>query len=481
MISKYKDISIIYGGSGYEYAKTLDEMIRRLQTENRYPFISSIVMEKILTGEILTSVINIFKNSDICIAILTADDTVISNGSEKLRLRQNVVFELGMALFHLGKGNCIVLSDFDTRSGSFDMPSDLTGIEITYFEKDDFENTAKDVLKKLINLSSDTNAGEFRYDNLLHRKNYYVDYRSLLGANGKDLSESNAGLERVLDIWTCECSSLLHYDEKVMYFLERIGFIPLFGSGCAVDRWYDETKKIVSGYTVEDVEKYGKKKDIDAVRELALLTLEYSGTKADPNASVEDYEDYYSRFELLDFGDEASWNPLVMTIYHDYFGLTCNRLCDQTGDISYAIAAKEHFEKAVEFIDRVDVDMCVWEGYLRFNIARALFRIMELGKDDSLCQRLLEEYKRAVLIRRRWLENDEFGIVLRNALSYEYFIAKEKYIFTQNKLNRKTYAETVREYEKLESELSAYISKDSLGDKLMQIQATIITNKNKLQ
>lgn len=94
MISRYKTISIIYGGSGGKYAKLLNDTINEYKQENRYLLTSRIVMESILTGDILEEVSQLFKNTEICIAILTSDDCCLKADKNMLRLRQNVVFEL---------------------------------------------------------------------------------------------------------------------------------------------------------------------------------------------------------------------------------------------------------------------------------------------------------------------------------------------------------------------------------------------------
>ena len=101
MVKKYKTVSIIYGGSGRNYATKMKNLIDKLSSEKKIPIRSLIVMDSILTGDLLSSITSLFNGSDLCVTFLTSDD--LANG--KGRLRQNVVFELGMAIFHLGKQN----------------------------------------------------------------------------------------------------------------------------------------------------------------------------------------------------------------------------------------------------------------------------------------------------------------------------------------------------------------------------------------
>ena len=142
MISKYKTVSIIYGGSGRGYAELLNEKISKVSEKQRYPICSKLIMETILTKELLSDVINLFKESEFCVAFLTADDVVMA-GNKKLRLRQNVIFELGMALIQLGRERCMLLCDFDYRSADFDLPSDMNSLEILCFEPDDIDKVTK--------------------------------------------------------------------------------------------------------------------------------------------------------------------------------------------------------------------------------------------------------------------------------------------------------------------------------------------------
>lgn len=77
MISHYKTVSIVYGGNARIYAEKLNDRIVDLSETDRYPIRSKIIMENILTQELLSEVINLFKQSELCVAFLTADDTAM--------------------------------------------------------------------------------------------------------------------------------------------------------------------------------------------------------------------------------------------------------------------------------------------------------------------------------------------------------------------------------------------------------------------
>ncbi len=49
MISKYKNVAVIYGGKGRNYAEALHKSILKISDEERYPICSKLIMETILT------------------------------------------------------------------------------------------------------------------------------------------------------------------------------------------------------------------------------------------------------------------------------------------------------------------------------------------------------------------------------------------------------------------------------------------------
>ena len=159
MLKRYKLVSIVYGGSGAKYAKDFRDMILRRSEEERYPIAAKIVMESVLTGDLLQSITDLFTQTEFCLTILTADDCCVVEDKNVKRIRQNVVFELGMAVYRLGREKCILLSDFDPASGEVELPSDLKGMDIKYFTEETRQQVFEDVLDKILQLSSAENNG----------------------------------------------------------------------------------------------------------------------------------------------------------------------------------------------------------------------------------------------------------------------------------------------------------------------------------
>lgn len=61
MIQGYKNISIIYGGTGREYAQTLKKKIEDISNAERFPICARIINDRVLTRELLHDVMKQFK------------------------------------------------------------------------------------------------------------------------------------------------------------------------------------------------------------------------------------------------------------------------------------------------------------------------------------------------------------------------------------------------------------------------------------
>ena len=153
MIHRYKIISIIYGGSGKTHAKAFNKRITKIASDERYPISTTLIMENILTSELFNDVMDLFRTSEFCIAFLTANDIYNKDNLENSRLRQNVIFELGMALIQLGRERCIFQSGFDVQAKSFDMPTDMNSLEIKQFNIANMDEVFAFVVEKILTFS----------------------------------------------------------------------------------------------------------------------------------------------------------------------------------------------------------------------------------------------------------------------------------------------------------------------------------------
>src|ERR1700685_3297181 len=78
-----------------------------------------------LTQGTLESLIMALSRFDFALLVLTADDLIISRGTEKAAARDNVLFELGLFIGSLGRDRTFMVYD---RTKPPTLPSDLAGI-----------------------------------------------------------------------------------------------------------------------------------------------------------------------------------------------------------------------------------------------------------------------------------------------------------------------------------------------------------------
>ncbi len=481
MIERYKTISIIYGGNGGQYAKTLNQMINDYEKENRYPITSRIVMEKILTKDILSEVTKLFRETEICIAVLTAEDCCLKKDGEQVyRLRQNVVFELGMALFHLGRERCILLGDFADKTTDVELPSDMSGLDIRFFNEDNQTEIFQEVLEKVLKLSRTPSLQEEskkeipQYDNLLCRSCYYVDYGQLFRRYDKKIGlKNNDYLQNLLQDWLSECKSLKYFDERLTYVFERIAFMPLFGKQEAVSNWYIQAEEIVGGYDERDIEYYQNPKLLKYAKTVFTVVNAYTKFKMVDgfNPKQEDYDELLLNLKFNPPPKNTQINPLIEVLYYDYMGLIHMHLYGFTNASEHLFAAKSCYEKIIdEYLDKVDLDLSVWGGFLYYNLARLYGKIWEYDSSMIDPSEILNAYLRATSIRKRWLSASGFNSMIQNALSYEYFISKIDYIHQMKLLNVKDKQEINSEYQKVEGEIESYCNDDERLERLMFVQ-----------
>lgn len=478
MVRKYKTVSIIYGGKGRDYATFLNDKLTALSNKERYPIEPKIIMERVLTRELLSDVMTLFDESEFCVAFLTADDVYASNDGGKKRLRQNVVFELGMALIQMGRERCILLSDFDVHSSDFELPSDMNSLEIRQFDSATFEETIDDVVHKILELSrtsaNDNIVSESipQYDGLLVREKYFIDYENVFELPyTRKSSEGKEFLRETLTGWFKECEELKHFDERAVYIFERIGFLPIFGNIREATDWLNDVSRLLGNYAVSDIEYYGDKTILDFVRNLVRCVIEYTQIKSVPeHIDYARYKRLISVFQRKELPKASDINPLISVVYYDYFGLTYMKLYDGYGDTDYIVKAQEAFEVALLFAKKVDLGINIWHGFISYNLARAYAAQEKYDEADRY-------YIEAIDMREDWLRTDKYNVIVRNALSSEYFIAKIDRTYMHKKTKRLSIEEVLREFDNIEIELNTYFDVDDALGQLLYVRKLL--NKRK--
>lgn len=475
MISKYVDVSIIYGGTGRKYAAMLKKRIDELAENERYPVSACIIMESILTRDLLSDVMRIFRDSEICVAFLTPDDISSDENGKRKRLRQNVVFEIGMAMMELGRENCILLSNFDTKSPDFELPSDMNGLEIMSFSDEDLPSVIEKVVEKVLDMSrSFGREGKKnipQYDNLLTREKYRVDFENIFFDSPGSHFRENGNIKDILKYWLSECGSFSHYDEKALYMFERIGFLPVFDKIPEAREWLIRTAEMLESYSESDIEYYNDTRILDFTRNLVECIINYTGLKTlGDGTDLDRYRALLDDFLSEPYLENTVLNPLISVVYYDYLGLTYMRLFRIAGNVSDIETARGLLEKALEYSDKVDMSCKIWGGFIMYNLARTYAFQEETEKAARY-------YKKAIKIRKDWLKYFKNNVTVRNAVSSEYFIAKLDYLDMCKKYRLEKKKDIKKEYDDLEKELDVYCDKDERLEKLSFIRTQLNLRK----
>lgn len=93
---------------------------------------------------ILLDILNILKKVDYGIFVFTFDDFTVMRDTEKYVARDNVIFELGIFLGHLGKEQCFIVQPRDVEN--VHLPTDLLGIETIYYDNNREDNNLEGAL-----------------------------------------------------------------------------------------------------------------------------------------------------------------------------------------------------------------------------------------------------------------------------------------------------------------------------------------------
>ena len=85
----------------------------------------------VLGESFLESLVKAINEYDFAVLAVTADDLVASRGNEMLAPRDNVMFELGLFMGHLGRRRTYFVYD---KTSQIKIPSDLMGITLAAFD-----------------------------------------------------------------------------------------------------------------------------------------------------------------------------------------------------------------------------------------------------------------------------------------------------------------------------------------------------------
>lgn len=483
MISKYKKISIIYGGSGVNCARKIDEYLTKLHDEEFYPLESAVIAKQIMGGaNIFKTVKNAISSSTLCIIILTFDDL------QNTRIRQNVLVEIGMALMTVeNTDNCIFLSEKTPLPDDF--PSDLKGwINPNYFDKDNLEEVAQkvcDEVKVLLKCKP--------HKNLLSAGNYIFDYENILNDIPNNVFEEKADiqLEHILYCWQESIASFSFVSERIMYLMERIKFFPDFNSNENFFRFLKTVRNLIKPGEA-DYDMYDAAY-INTVCSLATAILDYTDIKLrkevikcmdNPQADTKAAEEYGLRFSSIvnniqKFVDKTennssvyNYNWLLKTIAYEYLGLAKMKVINFRNKYDESILPTldyviECYKKVICLADDYGgTSAILWRGYTEYNLTRVYEIIYKITNDVKYLEYIKSYSLSSIATRKEWCKVNSFKGVFTSALSFEYFLVKKHELEIRYRIKEyssSTKEQLIEEISSLDEELKQYCDSIELG------------------
>ena len=417
MISNYKKISIIYGHGGHNCAVALKKRLLELHTEKGFPIDPHIIADEVMDGkEIFTRVRDIISSSSLCIILLTFDDIA------KTRVRQNVLVEIGMASILVGKDNFIVFSEKSPLPNNF--PSDIRGILNPNLLDIRKQNEA---VEKITNAIMEKLDLKSQFDETRNEK-YLYDYLHVLdGIPDEVFSEKpDLQMKHILEEWLRMLESFTFAEERILFFLERIVFIPIFPADDDLKHFLNKTQILITeGKGAEE---------LDAAVKLSkkIMRYEFFREFKDINgfhkASGSDYRQLAEEIKELDL---CQFNWFVRVIQLDYAALAGLHYCrSKDADKSGKLEVLESVISDFNEVESLIAEFCrkagdLWSGYVLYNLSRAyeqLYNIDVSPEKENLLEKVREYSQKAISTRREWI--NKMKGVFSTALSFDYFLAQ---------------------------------------------------------
>jgi predicted nucleotide-binding protein len=134
---------LVFIGSSTESRKVAEAIVQNLDGDFEFKLWTLIFEPSDTTLDTLINNLR-HENLDFAIILLTADDKVVSRNEEQMSPRDNVVFELGLAIGILGRQRVFMVRE---TSSEVKMPTDLSGINYVTFQRPDRTDLANKLIK----------------------------------------------------------------------------------------------------------------------------------------------------------------------------------------------------------------------------------------------------------------------------------------------------------------------------------------------
>lgn len=323
----------------------------------------------------------------------------------------------------------------------------LNGTVILYLQESPFENSSSNVATK--------------ETLLLRRSSYYVDYDEILSEFSETQASNNE--TSILSEWLRKNRDLKYYDEKCLFLLTRLAFLPAFGSEKEKMHFIDEARKIVYRFEGGDVQRYGGTELLIMTRNLIFCVIDYLKIQINKGFLSKGAENYnrelhklLHQFQTVILPQGVEINPLILLIYHDYLGLVyyyCYKI-DQKHE-QLVLAAKE-LEIAMEYTRKVDMHLQVWASFISFNLARVYEELKETEKS-------FKNYDITVSLRQCLAESPFFSEKMKHDLYFEYLLAKICYIDAGLRQGHFSDSDAQKEYIFIREEMNSNYYTDNRG------------------
>ena len=296
---------------------------------------------------------------------------------------------------------------------------------------------------------------------LLCRTSDYVDYDRILSDCAPGAQDGDAP-RTILHKWIRECEALGGYDEKCLLLLERIAFLPAFGRK-ADKRWFlTQARTCIYRFEESDVQRYGGTEMLLFARSVLLGVLEYMEAQLEilmpDDTGMPDlhrpFAHLLQRFRTITVPAQMPVNPLLLTLYYDYYGLVCYRNYLYGGDTAHLKEAVQLTEKALENARRVDMHLQIWASFLTYNLGRFEAECGEYGA-------AVRNIRTAVILRQGLAESPFFTESLRRDLVFEYLLARIRQVQIEQAAGLLTEQVARTEYTAIREEMQANAAPDS--------------------
>lgn len=426
MILPYKKISVIWGGDeAKQQAQMVKEIGERYHIEEKYPVVVEVLNEGTMPNKITEKLMNVFKNSDFVIAILSLTDNGARIGDEKYkkRLRQNVVLEIGVAISIVKDiGNkMLFLSNFD-KTDDVEIPSDMMDIPFNRItDEQDLEYYFKIIIKDKLRLKSNKD--------LFYDTKYNINFNDLSLELDSELMKSNDvnGIKELFDTWQSNQLKFDFENEKSMYLLERLRFFPEFSRNEKMRERFKAWKNEFEISPTKD--EYNELDDI--IKDLTIIIMDYTIYRMDEQKQDEAEGFRTFKEQMLKVkrmlkkykeNNNVEYNPVILFNLYGYLGLTMMHEYMVTDD-KESVDINEivnYLNQTYAYAKKIDNGIKIFSGFAAFDVARGYEKIYRIKKEKEIYDEVLDMFDASLKAKEKWnmLNMPPFFV---NALAYEYF------------------------------------------------------------